>query len=374
MNHTFATAFALLITLLCCTSAIANDPSTDDLEKATRSVWELGLQSLIQTEQSSRNLSAQLDLFLAEPTATGLTQLRQEWRNCHQQWQHHAPWMALARSQPRHFATLNRHYFSIDASDLQPGYLDAVQGYPFTGIVNDISIVLTADNLRQQHGLTDHREVSLGFHALEFLLWGEQGERPFNDFTAITDISAEQNAAGLTTSDLPNNRRRTLLRLTTQLLADDLQRLRQDWQNPLSATSRSYLQLPPPRRLEILRHTLRELLALELPDQLLQFAGSDQSTHHNQFAGDTQQHYLAVLTGVETLLTQGESPLLNQLLTAETAPDWQRQLQNLIAGLNEAMQEKEEGGTSKLASLREQLPLLAVALAGEPADTTAERP
>jgi Imelysin. len=157
-------------------------------------------------------------------------------------------------------------------------------------------------------------------------------------------------------------------------LADDLQRLRQDWQNPLSTTSRSYLQLPPPRRLEILRHTLRELLALELPDQLLQFAGSDQSAHHNQFAGDTQQHYLAVLTGVETLLTQGESPLLNQLLTPETAPDWQRQLQNLIAGLNEAMQEKEEGGTSKLASLREQLPLLAVALAGEPADTTAERP
>lgn len=374
MNHTLIPAFTLLIASLCCTSSVAaNDsPAEAVLDKATLYSWELGLQSLIQTEQSSRTLSAQLDLFLAEPSPAGLAQLRQEWRNCHQQWQQHALWTELAKNHRRQFAAVNRHYFAIDARELQPGYLDAVQDYPFSGIVNDISIVLTADTLRQQHGLTDHSEVSLGFHALEFLLWGEQGERPFTDFVAISTITAEQNAAGLTTSDLPNNRRRTLLRLTNQLLVDDLQRLRQDWQNPLSPISQDFLQLAPQVRLEAIRRTVRQLLGVALPDQLLYAATGDRMTHHNQFAGDTPQHNLAALTGLEALLTQGELPLLYQLVKAEAAPEWQRQLHNLSASLSELLLEKAEVNAEKLSGLLEQLPLLAAALASEQADLTGE--
>ncbi len=367
MNHILTTAFTLLIALLCCTSgAIAADSPTDDpLDKSTRYAWELGLQSLINTEQASRSLSAQLDLFLAEPSEASLANVRQEWRNCHQQWQQHAAWVTLAKVQPRRFTALNQRYFSIDARELQPGYLDAVQDYPFSGIVNDISIVLTADNLRQQHGLTDPSEVSLGFHALEFLLWGEYGQRSFNDFLPITTINAEQNAAGLTTGDLPNNRRRTVLRLVNQLLADDVQRLRQDWQNPLSPISQNYLQLPPKTRLELIQHTAHQLLALELPDQLTQAIAHDRATHHNQFAGDTLQHNLAVLIGLEALMTQGESPLLSHLGGAAADPTWGQLLQSLIADLGELIQDKDGINTGKLSELLEQLPVLAAALATE---------
>ena len=367
MNHILTTAFTLLIALLCCTSgAIAADsPSDDPLDKTTRYAWELGLQSLINTEQASRNLSAQLDLFLADPSEASMANVRQEWRNSHQQWQQHAVWIALAKAQPRRFAILNSHYFALDARELQPGYLDAVQDYPFSGIVNDISIVLTADSLRQQHGLTDSSEVSLGFHALEFLLWGEYGQRSFNDFLPISTINAEQNAAGLTTGDLPNNRRRTVLRLLTQLLADDVQRLRQDWQNPLSPISQTYLQLPPKMRLEFIQQTAYQLLSVELPDQLLQATAHDRATHHNQFAGDTLQHNLALLSGLEALLTQGEYPLQGHLPGAAADPAWGQQLHGLIADLAELIQDKEGINTAKLAELLEQLPLLAAALATE---------
>ena len=301
------------------------------MDKSTRYAWELGLQSLINTEQASRNLSAQLDLFLAEPSEASLANVRQEWRNCHQQWQQHAVWVALAKAQSRRFVALNRHYFVLDARELQPGYLDAVQDYPFSGIVNDISIVLTADSLRQQHGLTYPSEVSLGFHALEF----------------------------------PNNRRRTVLRLVNQVLADDVQRLRQDWQNPLSPISQTYQQLPPRMRLEFIQHTAHQLLGSELPDQLLQAIALDRTTHHNQFAGDTLQHNLAVLIGLEALLTQGESPLLSHLGGAAADPAWSQQLQSLIADLGELIQDKDGINTAKLSELLEQLPVLAAALATE---------
>lgn len=360
MNHTFLSAFTFLIALSCIPTAIATTPASTDsaLDSATGYAWELGLQSLINAEQASRTFSAQVDQFLTEPSEAGLLQMRQDWHASHRQWLQHSVWVTLANSQNSAFDALNRRYFSIDARDLQPGYLDAVEDYPLSGIVNDISIVLTAESLRQQHGLTDTSEVALGFHALELLLWGEKGQRSFNDFLPITVINAEQNTAGLTTSDLPNNRRRTLLRLVNQLLNDDIQRLRQDWQNPHSHISQSYLSLPPATRLAYMEQTARHLLAVELPDQLLQAMSPDKYTHHNQFAGDTHHHTAALLAGLETLLTSGEKPLLNWLVDAERNLEWQQQLRTQLATL------AEPDDMGRITAVQQQLPQLATALKG----------
>lgn len=375
MKYTLPAVIALLITLLSGTQPSLADtqPATATaLEKSTHYVWELGQQSLINTEQAGRNLLAQVELFLAEPGEASLAQTRQEWRNSHQQWQQHALWLTLAQSQQSRFSDLHHRYFLLDARELQPGYLDAVADYPFSGIVNDISIVLTADNLRQQHGLTDNSEVSLGFHALEFLLWGEQGLRSFTDFQAIATINNEQNAAGLTTGDLANNRRRTLLRLISQLLADDLQRLRQDWQNPESSISLSYLQLSPEARLAALHKTVHQSLAHEIPAQLQQLLNVDRSTHHNQFAGDTYQHILAQLNGMETVLTSGEQPLVHWLAGSASSVEWQQQLRLQISSLNEINNDKGEADQTKLTGIQEQLRLLANTLANPVLENTNE--
>lgn len=351
-------------------NSTAPSENAGSIANATLSLWDLGQHSLINSEQALRTFSAQTDIFLNEPSAEGLAQVQQEWRNSHEQWQQQLLWITLANKHAETFAELKLRYFAIDARDLQPGYLDAVQDYPFSGIVNDISILLNADNLRQQHGLTDNSEVSLGFHALELLLWGEQGQRQFSDFQAIAAITSEQNAAGLTTVDLANNRRRTLLRLIGQLLADDIQRLRQDWQNPQSVISQSYLRLAPPQRHAGAQQAVAYMLSVELIGQLGQLNHSDKYNHHNQFAGDTYRSSLASLNGLEHLLISGETPLLNSLLQPAEAIEWQQQLRLQIAAVSELSNDSSEVAAGKIAQITVQLKQLARAIQPQsPADS-----
>lgn len=356
----------LSLALLCCQhTATANEtiPSIGAEEhasaKATRDFWDIGQQSLINSEQASRSLATQVEAFLSAPNDSSLAQVQQEWRNSHQQWQQHSLWPLLASKNGKQFAELKQRYFEIEARDLEPGYLDAVQDYPHSGIVNDISIPLNSESLRHQHGLTDNSEVSLGFHAMELLLWGDQGQRKFNDYQVVTSLDDEQIAAGFMLTDLSNNRRRQLLRLTSQLLADDIQRLRQDWQNPQSSVSQSYLSLAPETRLEWLQQATRQLLGTELPQQVSKVTSQKKHEQHNQFAGDTFHLPLATLAGLEQLLMTGQQPLLHWLVEPKQTGEWQQNLRLLIAALSEAANENSLVAVDKISRIQNQLQQLA---------------
>lgn len=99
---------------------------------------------------------------------------------------------------------------SIYSAPILPGYIDYLLAYPNSGIVNDITVPLSGDTIRQQQGLTDSGEISLGFEVMAFLLAGEQrynhslAPRPVSDFS-------EQHA-----------RRRQYASITLSLLVEDL--------------------------------------------------------------------------------------------------------------------------------------------------------
>ena len=63
---------------------------------------------------------------------------------------------------------------SINSAPILPGYVDYLAQYPYTGIVNDLTLPISNKSLRAQQGLTDNGEVSLGFEVIAFLLFGEQ--------------------------------------------------------------------------------------------------------------------------------------------------------------------------------------------------------
>lgn len=336
--------------------------SDSTLEQATWAAWDLGASSLADAGQASRNFSTQIDAFLLDPSSANLSLLQSQWRACHQQWERHRLWVTLSRAQRNIFTELRHSYYAIDAWDLQPGYLDGVQDYPYSGIVHDISIALTAESLRQQHGMTDNSEISLGFHALEFLLWGELGQRQFNDYLAVNSLTAQQQAEGLTIEDLANNRRRTLLRLAGQLLTEDLARLLKDWQNPQSTAYQSYARLTPEIRLQLVRSTTQQLLGTNLPQQLGRINDQNKNAQHNRFAGDTVHFSQAALIGLDALLSKGENPLANYLLGHEKSPAWLAQLRAQITALGELTGTDHAGNKASLDTIKAQLANLATAL------------
>jgi putative iron-regulated protein len=286
--------------------------------------WEWGAQTLLSSEDSLRRLVESLDSLLGGPDEQTLSQSRTAWLSSHRQWLQLTPLLNLAHQEPRVFAELDRRRFDLDASNLAPGYLDALPQYPHSGIVNDIAVSITAESIRHQHALTDASEVSLGFHALELLLWGADGERNPADFRAHLQLDETRIEAGFTLEDLPNNRRRALLRLIGQMLLEDMQRLQRDWQNPDSMLSQDFYRQPETLRRGYLQASLQ---------QALDVSRDDNRSPLNNFAGDRHYRYLAPLEGWEELLAYGDGALLEGLIANDQGQAWLAQMQLQVAAL-----------------------------------------
>ena len=111
----------------------------------------------------------------------------------------------------------------LNAWPLDENYVDYVEGNPNAGIINDPVNFPTIDatTLEGLNEVGGEANVSVGYHAIEFLLWGQDntapldqmaGQRPFTDFV---DNGTANNQA----------RRRMYVNVCAQLILDNLQSL-----------------------------------------------------------------------------------------------------------------------------------------------------
>ena len=134
---------------------------------------------------------------------------------------------------PAQEKTLAKIRSNLDLPLDMPGYVDSIHGYPHSGIVNDFSLALTADNLRQQQGLIDQQDVAIGFDVVAFLLWGEHHFNPKLPPRTADQLQAvehwEDGNTDVPVTEHPQNRRRQYLQLATSMLEQDCNKLRAAW-------------------------------------------------------------------------------------------------------------------------------------------------
>lgn len=208
--------------------------SSEQLQRFQQASSELPLGLTICTE----TLATLGQQFLDKVNSENLELVKIQWQGCMETY--HAI-RSLQGFTPQHQQALNEVHRNLGNKLEMPGYIDSVQGYPFSGIVNDASLPLEIENLREQHGLTDESDVSIGYDVIGFLLWGEQRYNPeleprsenrFQKHTAWEDSRTD-----LPISEHPNNRRRRLLALTLQIALKDSKALEAAWaQNQLPST------------------------------------------------------------------------------------------------------------------------------------------
>lgn len=292
---------------------------------SSRLAWQLGEALLNEAGAECATMHLSLEQFLAQPGAEPLARVRADWWACHNQWHQFDLFASLKESNPGLFGGLGKLGFAIDAYPLQPGYLDSLEAYPYSGIVNDISLAITAGNMRTQHGLTDSEDVSLGLHALEFLLWGEKGERPASDYdNELVDADPKTQ---LKPAEQPVSRRRELLLLVSHLLQDDLERLSQAWQPGKGGFGDTYEQLRPASRIQLLKSAGHHLLEHQLPEQVRQLSEPDE--RHNRFAGQSLAPVANALKGLSRVYFTGEPALAQWLGEADQIKAWHNRLEFL---------------------------------------------
>jgi putative iron-regulated protein len=182
----------------------------------------------------------------------------------------------------------------INAWPLDEAYVDAVQGKPKSGIVNDPRIVISKANLARLNEKGGEENIAAGWHAIEFLLWGQDlsdtgpGARSHEDFV---DGKAP-NAA----------RRRQYLSVASELLVDDLRYLVVSWA-PDARNYRARFEVGGRESLRKMIVGLGSLSRGELAGERMEVAlnTQDQEDEHSCFSDNTHRDIVANALGIENV-------------------------------------------------------------------------
>jgi putative iron-regulated protein len=158
---------------------------------------------------STKTLQDAIHVLLAKPSEESLAAARQAWRAAHRTY-------SLTETHRFYDGPIDRVETLVNSWPIDENYIDYVQGDPAAGIINAVSQfpVLSTNLIVSLNEKEGKKNVSAGYHAIEFLLWGQPpgaggaGNRSWRDY-----------------ADGANNaeRRRAYLRLITGLLVDNLQ-------------------------------------------------------------------------------------------------------------------------------------------------------
>lgn len=224
----------------------------------------------------------------------------------------------------------------LNAWPMDESYVDRVEGKKAGGLINKRSFKISKAALSAQNERGGEENVATGWHAIEFLLWGQDlsptgpGERSFEDFVDGKAPNAD--------------RRRQYLVVVTELLIDDLNFLAKSWAPGVKNNYRARFEKGGQESLRKMLVGLGSLSRGELAGERLEvaLASQDQEDEHSCFSDNTHRDAVTNALGIENVwlgrykradgsLLQGAS--LRDLVAAKDAALAARLTQQLAASV-----------------------------------------
>lgn len=181
---------------------------------------------------------------------------------------------------------------AINAWPLDENFIDYVVGNTTAGIINDATKTIDAATLRDANEKGGEKNISIGFHAIEFLLWGQDtnaggdfskaGLRTFTDYTTAANV----------------DRRKKYLQLTVDLLLEDLKTVRDAWAE--GATYRTTFVGEGNTSLARILTGMGSLSEAELAGERMKVAliNHDQEDEHSCFSDNTHRDIVTNAQGI----------------------------------------------------------------------------
>jgi putative iron-regulated protein len=297
-------ATALVLTLLG-TAACSNDDkgasaatsttapkvalSHADALAAATTYADMAFASYTDVTAKAVALQTALKAFVAQPTAASLQAAKQAWLD----------------ARPGYGQTEVYRFYDgpidnpkdgpeglLNAWPLDESYIDYVKDDPTAGIIADTDGVpeITDHVLVQDNERGGETNISTGWHAIEFLLWGQDlsatgpGERPYTDYTTAP------NAA----------RRGVYLSLLGDLLVQDMTQVTKAW-DPASGSYRTEFLAKPDAAVTHILRGMGALSAGELASERIAVAydSKDQEDEHSCFSDNTTVDLAANARGIQ---------------------------------------------------------------------------
>jgi putative iron-regulated protein len=305
----FIPPILILLTGLFCLPCVAvadlDKPAAENLKVAFINHYADLLEAeYADSLELARRFQTNVEALLKAPTAEHLADAKQSW---------------IASRQPYSQTEIARFYDGpiepvenfVNGWPIDPSYLDYTAGSPNAGIINNVTdypeitrdvIVSANENPAEQE---DHSEaeknVSTGFHAIEFLLWGQDlygdspGRRPCTDYLDAPGGPGRHAA-----------RRRQYLNFLAQTLVDDLQAVAIQWSPSQPNNYRArFLALPGDVALTKIFAGVGNLSSAELMHErlLVPYTTKSQENEQDCFSDTTHLDLLRNETGVQNIFT-----------------------------------------------------------------------
>jgi putative iron-regulated protein len=238
---------------------------------------------------ATKALQAAINSFLAAPSEAGLAEAKKAW---------------LAAREPYGQTEAFRFYGGpidddkgpegrINAWPLDEAYIDSVKGKARAGIINNAKTVISKQQLSKLNERGGEENISTGYHAIEFLLWGQDfdakgpGSRAYTDFVDGKAPNAE--------------RRRAYLKTVADLLVEDLASVAAAWQPNANNFRAKFVKDP-----EALRKMLVGIGVLsraELAGERMEVAldSKNQEDEHSCFSDNTHRDIITNAHGIQNV-------------------------------------------------------------------------
>lgn len=240
-------------------------------------------------------LQAAVDAFVANPSDATLTAAKEAW---------------LAAREPYGQTEAYRFYGGpIDDADgpeglinswpMDEAYVDYVEGAPESGIINDPTTYpeITQEVILGLNQSDSEESVTTGYHAVEFLLWGQDlsaegpGQRPFTDFVAGGTAANQE-------------RRAAYLKEVTALLVEHLGQVRDEWAPDVAGNYRAtFIALPADEAIQHMMTGIGVLSKSELAGERIftAYDNQDQEDEHSCFSDNTHRDIYNNALGVQNV-------------------------------------------------------------------------
>ena len=300
----FAIIFSLALSLAgigCVKYSVKADQHQDtvvslkgtDLNSYIETYAEVVYRNYQDSRQEAERMAEAIAAFLAQPNKTTQDGAKQAWIKARQSYLqteafrfYEGP-IDFINSETGEEGPEGR----INAWPMNEAFIDYVRGKANAGLINNPSFDVSIESILANDQVSDEADVTTGWHAIEFLLWGQDfnaqspGDRSYTDF--------EHNKGN-------NNRRREYLKLVTAQLVEDLTFLESEWQPGKDNYRAEFLQGDPKETLSKIFTSLATLSAFEMSSERMAVAldSGNQEDEHSCFSDTTYQDFVYNAQGI----------------------------------------------------------------------------
>ena len=299
MKHKIPKLCTVPLLALCAVACGSDDESKTlptSTDAALANYADIVYASYSDTLSSAQALDSAIDSFLAAPSQAGLDAARSAWK---------------AAREPYLQTEVYRFYDGpidnpedgpeglINAWPLDENYIDYVVGGASDGMVNDPQMTIDKATIVGANEGVDEKSISTGYHAIEFLLWGQDlsetgpGDRPFTDYVTDGTGTAEN-----------QERRGQYLAVVSDLLVENLQTLVDAWAPGDAGDYRaSFVADAPAAKLTKVMSGMIILSGFETGGERLQAAydSGEQEEEHSCFSDNTHRDMVQDVQGINNV-------------------------------------------------------------------------